>query len=91
LYEMVKNAIGLPPDEDSQWKQYRPHHGIHLGVFRLRNKSELNAVGAREGWGKMAEGVKKIMQDELFDKILNNTNGRVKTIIEDSKRYFIGG
>ncbi len=45
LFRMMKDSVGLPPESDrADFARSRPHHGIHIGIWRRRFRSPPPAV-----------------------------------------------
>jgi hypothetical protein len=82
LKEMVVSAdLGLPHGEP-----FRPHHGLHLGLYRLNDYKYIKEVQDREGWFKMKQGA-SIVCDDVFDDISRQVNPKVRNIMEKAKLY----
>lgn len=97
LYNLInKSKIGLPPVSASSPEMdnlryesvnFRPHHGIHLGIFRhdstiVKNRQVLESYTYREYY-KQINGLYK--NDKLFTYLIENSSPFVNNVF---KRFF---
>lgn len=101
LFDIVKESgLGLPPigpygtfmldyrNYKSPW--FRPHHGIHLGIFRNQSIKYLTSQVLetdvyKEYYKQFKE---KIYSDNLFLDILSNSSQGIKKAVQDFINYY---
>lgn len=76
LYDMVQEGIGLPL-ERMQQRPYRPHHGIHLGLFRERGRHESCRRGYHDS-GETRQAQSQFAEDEPFLWLLARARERCR-------------
>lgn len=99
IYELMKRSnIGIPKISPSSPVMeskncdsigYRPHHGIHLGIFRnkLNVKKEiqlLNSYTYKEYYMKYLE----MKEDPLFIELINNSDEFVRNLFHEMERFY---
>ena len=82
LFELTED-IGHPSIEE----QWRPHHGFHLGLYRLHNQRYIREVQDREKWNSMKENGQIVMNSPVYEKLWRNAGIRVRNIMSDIKHY----
>lgn len=84
LYNMVEKGIGLPPPDI---EEYRPHHGLHLGL--LRHKAGVDEL-CRSEWERYVSGAIPLV-DDIYDEIVSLcSKGEVRRILDVTRTYLKG-
>jgi hypothetical protein len=78
LYEMVQEGIGIPVERMRQ-NHYRPHHGIHLGLFREKRRTAMCRTRYHES-GETQQAQRQFVHDDAFmwlvEKAVERYDGR---------------
>lgn len=101
LYDLVQESgLGLPPispnspDIDSNHYnniEFRPHHGIHLGIFRNKNttikqRQLLQSYVYKEYFSQI---YRIYQEEEILKELLNMSSGFVNSVFDRMFKYYL--
>ena len=79
LYHMVTEAFEKPEG------QFRPHHGIHLGLIRINSKMNLYVR-----WKDYASSVLPLLNTETYEVIKSNMHPKISSQLNKTKEILKG-
>ncbi len=98
LYDMmVECGFGETPEAEPGYNiatdggqlSYRPHHGIHLGIFRGIGimKNEKNLIES-QAYKNFYASFEKLADTDEYKKIENNLSENIKELISNMRKYY---
>lgn len=99
LYNLVEESnLGLPPltpnspgfdNNHPETIEFRPHHGIHLGIFRSIKgiNNQINTVESYIYDAYFKQYVSQYLEDEIFKSLIKNSNKYVRDVFNNLHEF----
>lgn len=82
------NSINMLDFENCARPEFRPHHGIHMGIFRIELQEKHEILESKPYDYYVKQFTKNIMNDKVFITLLNMSSERMKIQFDRFFRYY---